>query len=393
MTEDLYLWPGELGALLAARGLSPRPGTLEQSFGLLDPPSEFDPPPLESAAAPSRDQVQGLDHALSTLARPARIATGRRGARRMEPWAFALFQGEDQATVLLAPEGGGHGRLRFAFSQAETMDWLAGPFRRFAAPEIGTPELPPMTPAGLSVLLAIVDLFRHRYPELDPDWAETEPIVFGLPEVMACLAASLGGNDPTAVWSGLAGLGLARPAPLPDEEVLSLLYVFANEGYLELDLSHDEPMFAITETFLGVPLSLAWWDLSLMLEVAQGGRPDTVRVLQGLALWRFDLLSDDCLEMKAVSGQELESSLRVLLYGDARESPAPTRTPAVPAPPAPPAPHPVEISCPHCGHQISSHAKFCGGCGNRVPHDHCHQCGHKLLEVGAKFCPECGVKQ
>lgn len=372
MIQDLLLQPGDLTALLQARGLSALDGSELLSSDLMGATSHREPLDLE-----------GLDSALATLAAPSFVISGCRGARRMPPWPFTLYRQNAGPTALLAPEGDGYARLRFPYSEGALMDWLAGPFRRFATPEIGWTEIPALTPSGLVVLLALVDLFRHRYPDLDPDWAETEPIIFGLPEVMACVTSAISGTDPSALWSGLTGLGLPRPPAISSEMVESLLYVFANEGYLAVDLTHPEPLFRFTDPFLGVPLSLAWWDLSLGLEARTGGKDGPLRVIQGLALWSFETLNDGRVSMKASSGQELEARMRTLIYGE----------PSIAVPPESQAqPEPPPYVCVSCGHALHAHAKFCGGCGTRVYRDRCHQCGH-LLEVGAHFCPECGAKQ
>lgn len=370
MIQEMILEPGDLAMLLAERGLD-----LPQESGLLA--SDL----LESSPS-SHEMVamDGLDSALMTLACSSHELAGRRGARRMDPWPFYLCRDEKGSAVLVAPEGCGHGRIRFLYSEQTLMDWLAGPFRRFAAPEIGWTEFPALTPSGLAVLLAIVDLFRHRYPDLDPDWAETEPIIFGLSELSACLTAAKDGTDPSSLMSALAGLGFPRPPVLAPAGVEALLYVFANEGYLELDLTHEEPLFRLTEPFVGFPLSLAWWDLSLSLESVRGEPAGHLRVVQGLALWSFETLEDGRVRMKAVSGQELEARILSLVFGHPPNAVAPAPD------------HATEHACPKCGHALSPHAKFCGGCGSRVHRDNCPKCGHHLLEVDAHFCPECGAK-
>lgn len=367
--QEMILEPGDLAALLAERGIALPPGLPSLA------------PDLMETGPSSREPVgpEGLDSALAILASSSHELVGRRSARRCEPWPFFLYRSEEGPAVLVAPEGCGHGRLRFPYSEQALMDWLVGPFRRFAAPEIGWTEIPALAPSGLAVLLAIVDLFRHRYPELDPDWADTEPVVFDLPELLACLTAAIEGADPSSLVSALAGLGLPRPHALTPDQVEALLYVFANEGYLELDLTHPEPLFALTEAFVGVPLSLAWWDLTLGLEAVRGEPSGHLRVVQGLALWSFRTLEDGRVRMQAVSGQELEARIQALVFGH-------------PPPAEASPPKTGERACPNCGHIVSSHAKFCGGCGGKIPHDHCPGCGHHLLEPNARFCPECGGK-
>ncbi|MBS2039815.1 zinc ribbon domain-containing protein [bacterium] len=363
MVQEMILEPGHLGSLLEKRGLELPQGSPLWLFELATLTSQAGQPTV----------FEGLEMALAALARPAKILCGRRGARRMAPWPFCVACDQQGLAVLAAPEGGGHGRLRFPYSEPVLMDWLVGAFRRFASPEIGFLEFPPLHPGGLSVLLALVDLFRHRYPELDPDWSESEPILFGLPEISACVATALAGSDPSSLYSGLAGLGFAPPPEVSSDDLESLLYLFANEGYLEVDLTHQEPLFRFTEAFVGFPLSLAWWDLSLSLETVLGEPCQAIRLIQGLALWSFESLEDGRVAMKALSGHELEARVRTMVFGRSSEGI-------------------LGHACPQCGHALAPHAKFCGECGNRLPNERCSNCGHQL-EKGAKFCAQCGEKQ
>lgn len=373
MVQELILEPGDLGALMEKRGLELPQGSQRWLSELATLTSE------------AREPVglEGLEAALVALARPGRVLSGRRGARRMAPWPFCVACDKEGLAVLVAPEGGGHGRLRFPYSEPALIDWLVGAFRRFATPEIGFLEFPPLHPSGLNVLLALVDLFRHRYPELDPDWSESEPILFGLPEISACVATAAAGTDPSSLSSGLAGLGLARPPALSADELESVLYLFANEGYLEVDLTHEEPLFRLTEPFVGVPLSLAWWDLSLSLEVVLGEPCRAIRVIQGLALWSFESLEDGRVVMKTLSGHELEDRVGTMVFGRASDV-KPARSEEQPKS--------SEHACPSCGHALAPDARFCGECGNRLPHERCRSCGHQL-EASAKFCAQCGEKQ
>jgi len=49
-------------------------------------------------------------------------------------------------------------------------------------------------------------------------------------------------------------------------------------------------------------------------------------------------------------------------------------------------------TCPKCGAQNQSAAKFCSECGTALPQTKfCPECGQKL-EEGTKFCPNCGHK-
>ncbi len=48
--------------------------------------------------------------------------------------------------------------------------------------------------------------------------------------------------------------------------------------------------------------------------------------------------------------------------------------------------------CSKCGAEVSSNAKFCPECGEKMPtNKFCTECGAKI-EGNAKFCPECGAK-
>ncbi len=52
----------------------------------------------------------------------------------------------------------------------------------------------------------------------------------------------------------------------------------------------------------------------------------------------------------------------------------------------------AKAKCPKCGHEISSKAKFCPECGEKIPaKKFCSNCGAQVSAT-AKFCPECGQK-
>lgn len=359
MFSELILEPGDLAALLSVHQLALDPASVLPTTDLLIHPASSQPPTAE-----------GLLEALGVLAQPTRVLMGRRGARRNQPWPFWLFLSSDLRTVLLAPEGGGYARLRFGYQHPALLQWLAGPFARFAKPEIGWTELPPLAASGLAVLLGMVDLFRHRFPELDPDWAHSEPLVFELAELVNCLESA----DPSCIWNGLAGFGLERPAAMPPSLVESILYVFANEGLLEFELGHSEPIFRFTEAFVGLPLSLAWWDLSLSFEVVTGDHAASLRLIQALALWCFESQPDGRIVMRAISGQELHGKLQEMIFGATA-----------------PQPHSQGI-CSQCRQPVPAHYKFCGHCGSPVSSAKCARCGHSL-EPNTLFCPECGSKR
>ncbi|PQV64528.1 Double zinc ribbon [Abditibacterium utsteinense] len=49
-------------------------------------------------------------------------------------------------------------------------------------------------------------------------------------------------------------------------------------------------------------------------------------------------------------------------------------------------------SCPHCGVEVTSGAKFCGDCGNKIQRKVlCPNCGVEAI-AAAKFCGDCGTK-
>ena len=51
------------------------------------------------------------------------------------------------------------------------------------------------------------------------------------------------------------------------------------------------------------------------------------------------------------------------------------------------------IRCHSCDAEISTDAKFCPDCGERIASVgliHCHSCNAEI-EVGSRFCPNCGA--
>ena len=335
---DVSLQPGDLAVLMAAAGLD-----VSSDSPLADSP-------LLARAIPARPRAEiaaGVDTgeltaALRALAMPSQVIAGLRGARRMEPWSFVLCRGSSGACVMLADEGGGCARLRFPYSDAALVDWLAGPFRRFAAPEIPCVEIPALAPSGMAVMLALMDVFRDRYPDLDPDWNATAPVTFTAAEVLDKLAASVDGREPSSNVNALTQLGGPKAEALSLETVEALLFMFSNEGYLEMDVTASMPEFTMAEAFLGTPMSLAWWDMSFALESRLDGSLEPLRVVQGLALWRFSTGSDNRTTMRAVSGQAIEVEIRALVAA------------------------PISSRCPSCGEALGPKALFCRHCGGRT---------------------------
>ena len=447
--HDLFLAPGDLAALFTSCGIEVSPESPIAGSPLLAPPASAR---LVAEIAPGVD-VGEFNVALQALAMPALVIAGLRGVRRLPPWPFFIFRRTGGPAVVLAPEGNGFTRLRFPYSDEELIDWLAGPFRRFAAPEIPCSEIPALTPSGMAVMLAMADIFRNRYPDLDPDWNAAEPITFTSEEVMATVAAGTNAGEPSSLMNGLARLGGPKPEIPSLETVESLLYIFSNEGYLEMDLSPSTPLFTMTESFIGTALSLAWWDMSFSLESRLGYRGEPIRVIQGLAVWRFITGSDNRTSMKAASGEEIEAAIRALLslptipqtkpsLTHDLSSPAPsTAMPYVPVfasqPPSdastapriitpvasswskdtgtdfsqtrqfecppehpgsldPPAtPGSQQRQCPNCKAASSkSDARFCSVCGKEFPKQQnltrfCTKCGVQL-KPEARFCFVCG---
>jgi hypothetical protein len=413
--HDLFLEPGDFAALFTSCGIEVSPESPLAGSPLLESSAPAKP---VAEIAPGID-IGELNIALQALAAPSLVIAGLRSARRLEPWPFFIFRRTGGPAAILAPEGGGFTRFRFSYSDEALVDWLAGPFRRFAAPEIPCTEIPAMTASGMAVILAMVDIFRNRYPDLDPDWNAAEPITFTSEEVMATIAAGTNGGDPSSLMNGLARLGGPKPETLSLETVESLLYVFSNEGYLEMDLSASTPFFTMTESFIGTALSLAWWDMSFSLESRLGFRGEPICVIQGLAVWRFITGSDNRTRMQAGSGEEIEAAIRAFLSLPISSAAAPVIPPVAsswskdtgtdfsqtrqfdcpPEPsgslPAPAAPGGQQRQCPNC-RAVSSqlNARFCSICGKEFPKQRnltqfCTKCGVQL-NPEAEFCSACG---
>jgi len=398
MTEpfDVLLGPGELAALLTARRLAVSPDSPLVPAGLLGA-AVTQAPALADVPAAS------FDAALATLAQPERVLGGRRGARGNPAWPFFVCSQKGVA-VLLAPEPGGAARLRFPFTGAEMTAWLAEPFRIFAAPEIPLRELPALAPNGLLVLLAIADLFRGRYPALDPDWQNTAPVSFTASDVAANLRGGLAGDDAGSLIQGWLGLGAARPELPGNDDVLGLLFVFANEAWLTVDISGDEPVFTLGDAFVWTIMTLAWWDLSLAVTPAKG---EAVAVIQGLALWRFITETDGRIRLTAISGEALKQALATACGATATATPVkssvPAPRPTIPTQPvASAAPTAVAskaepAACAHCHAPLPTGVRFCPKCGKPVAAEaaptaakFCRKCGHRE-EAAVRFCGKCGT--
>jgi uncharacterized OB-fold protein len=51
----------------------------------------------------------------------------------------------------------------------------------------------------------------------------------------------------------------------------------------------------------------------------------------------------------------------------------------------------IKASCPKCGVALTTNAKFCPECGERLEDPKCKKCG-TVLPPKSKFCPDCGEK-
>ena len=425
--NELFFEPGDFASLCTSCKIEVSSESPLAGSPLFEPSAPARP---VAQIAPGID-IEELSVALRAVAAPSLVIAGLRSARRMEPWPFFVCRQPDSPIAVLAPEEGGFAKLRFPYSDEALIEWLAGGLLRFAAPEIPCPEIPALTTSGLAVMLAIIDIFRGRYPDLDPDWQAVEPVAFTSEEVSVRVAAGKNDADPSSLMNGLARLGGPKPETPSIETVESILYVFSNEGYLKMDLSASTPRFTMTEAFLGMPLSLAWWDMSLSLESRLGGSVEPIRVIQGLALWRFVTGNDQRTSMKAVSGKDIEADIRRLVSHAAipcsqqdirRElsSPIPfgslpeagargketatdfSQTHQFDCPPEPSGkpqfstpPGHGQRQCPNCKAASSeSSARFCSICGKEFPKQQhstrfCTKCGAQI-NPEARFCSACG---
>ncbi len=350
--SDLVLQPGELELLLASRRLQLSSSAVigvPASGGERGVPRSVHE--VEAAAAASGIDALTMNRMLQCLAIPEVSLQGVRGARRREPWPYTVsVLGPDAA--LMAPEPDGSLRLRYPYTRPAMIRWLAGPFEKFARPEMVCTDFPPLAADGIAVLLALVDLFRSRYPDLDPDWRSEEPVAFTIEEVHRVLDAGISGEDFSSLVLGLSRLGAFSRMPIEREAVEGLLYVFVNEGYLASEPSSSPAIFTMTEAFLGVALSLAWWDLSFV--VGKPGGP-MHRFLQGLAVWQFITETDGRLRMQATDG----NAILDLVNASIPASADPVRV----------ADEPRAMTarfCGRCGRGVPPGARFCGGCGSAL---------------------------
>lgn len=393
--HDMLLGPGELASLLAARRLALTGDSPLASAGLLD---------TAAAQAPARTDVPAaaLDAALAALAQPERVLDGRRGERGNPAWPFFICT-QKGTSVLLAPEPDGAVRLRFPFSDQDLIAWLADPFRIFAVPEIPIRELPALAAPGLLVLLSLADLFRGRFPQIDPDWQNTAPVSFTASDVAANLRVGLAGDDTGSLIQGWLGLGFSRPGSPGHEDVPALLYVFANEGWLTVDISGEEPVFTLSDAFVWTIMTMAWWDLSLAVAPAKG---EAVALIQGLALWRFITEPDGRIRLTAISGESLKQAIAAARGAVAT---APTTSSSKTVVPAPRPAAPIQPAsgatgspgmthatiCAHCRAPLSAGVRFCPRCGKPTEPaiaaaKFCRKCGNRE-EAAVRFCGKCGT--
>ncbi|MFH0998694.1 MAG: zinc ribbon domain-containing protein [Pseudomonadota bacterium] len=385
---DILLGPGELAALLALKNIQPAADSPLVRSGLLDQPAG------DPAVAIVGIPEDALNTALIAITQTACMIEGRRGARRNEPWPFFVYTHRG-STVILAPEAGGAVRLRFPYTDTEALEWLTKPFHAFVLPEIPLTVMPALKQTGIAVLLTLVDLFRARYPNLDPDLKYIVPVTFTIDEVVMELRLGVEGDDPSSLLLGWMRLEKRELSMLSPDDISGLIYLFANEGLLNAELVDGEMVFTMTETFVWTAMCMAWWDLSLLVAVASGIQ--SVSVIQGIALWRFVTDTDERLRIEAISGTALRQEIASLFAG---KPGVPALAPEKPAAAVPSAPAPT--TCVKCHEPYAPGARFCIKCGTPMATTpasstvltaaiiiFCRQCGSHL-DSEARFCTACG---
>ena len=373
LEADLSLSPGEVAAALVQLGLEPQPGS--PIAGL---PSPADATPLAGLSSARRETVAA---ALSQLARPGAPPVFRRG-RRARPgyrgWLTADAENPDEATLLLL-ENNGAADVYFGLMRAALTDWLLQPFAGFRVPEIPLPVLDPVPARTMSVVLALADLFRFRYPDPVPDWSPDGDLRFEVAELAALLPPADELHSLRTAWRAVSGpdLPLLDPAELETELMILSLWGWLGKGEAleaideEAIVSADEPdSYWLAPAVLWWVRCLAWWNQLLAVDRPSEG----LAVIQATALWvieRHDEDGEALLALRTVTPAELHHAV-----DDALADAWPALAAGGPA-------------CPHCGVTVLPTARFCQVCGQPVQPRSCPSCGLEVRE-GAAFCGHCG---
>jgi hypothetical protein len=369
LESDVSLSPGQVAALIESLALRPSAGSpLAAGSGAAAPA----PPPAEARLEAA---VTILRAAADCVAPPV-FSRGRRARPNYRGWLFGAAADPDEAALLLREENGAVD-LYFGVTHDDLVHWLLQPYAGFQIPEIDLPVLETVPAATMTVLLALADLFRTRYPDPEPDWAPDGDFRFDVAELATLVPPADPLHSLRTAWAAVGGpeLPLLDDQALDTELTILSLWAWLGKGEVleaideDALTAADQPdSYWIAPALLWWVRCLAWWNHLL----AVGPRGAGVAAIQATALWTIEPVDENAeLRLQPITPAGLHHAV-----SEAIAAAWPTAVPAGPA-------------CPHCGVGIEADARFCPACGQPVQPNRCPRCGGDV-RPGARFCAQCG---
>jgi len=442
--KSLWLYPGELALLMEYCGVvldANAPLAGDPTFSYQEMIRE---PELVLAEVDRTLKRNELTAYLNTLAHPSALVRVKRGLRRRQVQiSYACVGAPDDNIILLATRPDGGAELLFPFDQSSLSQFLCSGMGDILPLEPPMPTFMPLSPAGMSALLALADLFNQEYPIPDPDWLPDVPLIFTRDSWYQLIMDGLQAEPLDSLVAGFQDLCGLQIEPIGMDELDALLLIFCNEGWLGVE---NEDIFRPITTdavfYVGKDLAItlrcmAWWDLSLGLEMLTEENP--FYAMQASINWQFCFTNGDPqrITTHAIDGETFTQSVMKFIqqglkadkaklatqpalrapapksrlvmsakppFENPVRAPTPTKKPATAKSPAapltPPALAPITSSskkvCKNCGQLISAEARFCKSCGTPVDamptvKNVCPGCGQPV-RPGAAFCKNCGEK-
>ena len=443
--KSLWLYPGELAFLMEKYGVvlqADAPLAGDPSFSYQEMIRE---PELILAEADSTLNRDVLAAYLNTLAHPSTLIRVKRGMRRRPVQICYACKGATRdEIILLATRPDSGAELMFPFDQVSLCQFLCGGMGDIPPLEPPMRAFMPLLPSGISALLALADLFNQEYPYPDPDWLPDVPLLFTRDAWYQLIMDGLQAEPLDSLVAGFQDLSGLQIEPIGMDELDALLLTFCNQGWVGVENEDvflpvaDNAVFYVGKDLTITLRCMAWWDLSLGLEMMTDESP--FYAMQASINWQFSFTNEDPQRIiaRSINGGTLtQAVMKYLQEGfkagkakpaaqPARRAPAPGSRVVVPA--KPPVKKPVSAPapikkpaaakpaapattprtaqapktasskrfCQKCGKPLSASARFCKSCGNAVTSapaakNLCPSCGQPV-RAGVAFCRNCGQK-
>ena len=311
--QRLWLYPGELAFLMEKYGVLLEADALlatDKTFSYQDTLRKPDLLLAEIDSTINRDVLVSY---LNTLACPSALVRVKRGLRRRPVQiSYACKSGApDGEIILLATRPDGGAELLFPFNQSSLCQFLCGGMGDIPPLEPPMSTFMPLSPSGMSALLALADLFNQEYPYADPDWQPDVPLLFTRDSWHELVIDGLQAEPLDSLVAGFQNLSGLQIDPIGIDELDSLLLIFCNEGWIGVESEDDHlPINSNAVFYVGKDLAItlrcmAWWDLSLGLELMADESP--FYAIQASINWQFSSKNDNLerIIVQAIDGETL----------------------------------------------------------------------------------------